>query len=114
MMRKYKLIICALLLTGCITAGEAFQTKHIPDIEKGKTTQKQILQWFGNPDRYGVDDGEITWSYIYLKLSVFSQPIAKDLTVRFDKKGQVSSYSFTTSEDELDLKPAGPGPVPID
>ncbi len=104
-MRNYKLIICALALTGCITAGEAFQTKHVPDIEKGKTSQKQILQWFGTPDRYGVDDGEITWSYIYLKLSVFSQPIAKDLTVRFDKKGQVSSYSFTTSEDELDLKP---------
>ncbi len=103
-MPRIKIIICALALAGCITAGEVFQTKHVPDIEKGKTNQKQIQQWFGNPDRYGVDDGEITWSYIYLILSVFSQPLAKDLTVRFDKKGQVSSYSFTTSEDELDLK----------
>jgi outer membrane protein assembly factor BamE (lipoprotein component of BamABCDE complex) len=95
---------CVVMLFGCITAGKAFDTKNIPRIEKGKTTQKDILQWFGNPDRLGIDDGEITWSYLYLKLSLFSQPTAKDLTVRFDKNGVTSSYSFTTSEDELDLK----------
>ncbi len=100
---KWLSIICAVALAGCITAGEVFETKHVPDIEKGKTARDDILQWFGNPDRYGVDDGEITWSYIYLKISLFSQPIAKDLTVRFDKNWVVSSYSFTTSENELDL-----------
>jgi outer membrane protein assembly factor BamE (lipoprotein component of BamABCDE complex) len=84
--------------------GNAFDTRNIPHIEKGKTTQKEILQWFGNPDRVGIDDGEITWSYIYIELSLFSQPTAKDLTVRFDNNGITSSYSFTTSEDELDLK----------
>ncbi len=105
-MKKYKLlpILMALVLVGCISAGNVFDTKHVPKIEKGKTTQKEILKWFGNPDRLGVDDGEITWSYIYLKISLFSQATAKDLTVRFNKDGSVSSYSFTTSEDELDLR----------
>ena len=97
------LLVFPLVFVGCLSVGNLFDTKHIPDIEKGKTNQQDIQKWFGNPSRLGVDDGEVTWSYTYLKASVFSEAIAKDLTVYFDEDGYVTSFSFSTTEDELEL-----------
>ena len=98
------LFVLTLFFTGCVSVGTSFDTTHIPDVEKGKTGQKEVKAWFGNPERLGVDDGEITWSYTYVKTGVLSGTIAKDLTLTFDKNGYVTSYSFTTTEEELDLK----------
>lgn len=104
-MRNKLLSVIGVLLfvAGCVSAGNLFETKNIPDIKKGETHQKDVIKWFGNPVRTGVDDGEITWSYIYLKITPFTK-IGKDLTLHFDSDGYVSSFSFTTTENELGLR----------
>lgn len=74
-------LVFALLLTGCaapkpvgpaksststIRRGRDFDTSKVKDIQKGKTTTQEIIQWFGQP--YGkkiVSTNQIGWLYAW-------------------------------------------------
>lgn len=70
----------------------------MPAIKIGATTQADIQTMFGPPWRVGIEDGKTTWTYGKYGYSLFSQNTAKDLVVRFDNRGIVSSYSYNTTE----------------
>jgi len=86
------------LLSGCATIGRDFAATEVPKIQIGKTTQTEIMSTFGSPWRTGIEDGKQTWTYGKYHYSVFSEPSAQDLVVRFDDKGIVSSYTYNTTE----------------
>lgn len=50
------LACAAWLATGCftieVTAGNQVPTERVPQIEVGKTTKAEILDWFGAPEDY--------------------------------------------------------------
>jgi hypothetical protein len=50
-------LVCAALLgSGCfsieVTAGNQVPTERVPQIQLGKTTKAEILDWFGAPEDY--------------------------------------------------------------
>lgn len=101
MNRKIFFIIAAgLVLGGCMTIGKPFPVTQVPFIRVGLTTQKDMLETFGNPDRTGLDDGDVTWTYMHYKLRLLGAQDTRDLYVRFNREGTVKSYSFNSSLEE--------------
>lgn len=86
------------VVQGCASAGRDFPMDRVEGIRNGETTQTEILETFGQPWRVGTEDGQATWTYGKYKYRLFGQPSTSDLVVRFDDRGVVSSYSFSTTE----------------
>ena len=87
-------------MLGCATVGAKFPVAPVDDIVIGQTTRADIQRMFGNPWRIGVDDGDTTWTYGHYKYKLFGRARTRDLVLRFDSSGVVSSYSFNTTEHE--------------
>lgn len=94
------LLLVLLFLPSCASVGHDFPVAYVSSIEKGTTTQEQIIARFGEPWRVGVEDGQTTWTYGKYKYRLFGQPSTTDLVIRFKSDGVVSSYSFSTTEYE--------------
>lgn len=99
LMRPLLPLLCGLLLAGCVSAGKDFNVRMVRQIELHQTTRAQIEQMFGPPWRTGVEDGRQTWSYGYYKYGV-SDTLSRDLVIRFDPSGRVSSYTFNSNYPE--------------
>ena len=69
-------------------------------IRLGETTKEDINKILGPPWRTGLEDGNKTWTYGYYKYRLFGESTTRDLVVRFDSDGVVSSYSFNTTDIE--------------
>jgi hypothetical protein len=85
---------------GCASIGSEFPAERVSEIEIGRTTRSEIVSIFGNPWRTGIEDGQVKWTYGRYRVSLFGGGRAKDLAVRFDDKGVVTSYSFNTTEPD--------------
>lgn len=92
------LAMLVMLFSGCATVGRDFPVTRVSDIEIGKTTQEEVRAMFGSPWRIGIEDGQRTWTYGKYSGGIVGQKRAKDLLIRFDDKGVVVSYSFSTTE----------------
>jgi len=95
-------LICA-FTSGCITMGQKFDTRLVPGIVVGKTTQADIQKQFGDPYRTGLENGDLTWTYLHYRLSVFGNQQTTDLYVRFGADHMVKSYALNSNipEDQL-------------
>lgn len=89
-----------LLSAGCATVGRDFPDSLVPRIKIHETTQEQVRSMFGAPWRAGLEDGQRTWTYGRYRYSLFKEASTKDLVIRFDKQGIVSSYTFNTTEHQ--------------
>ncbi|MDT8442258.1 MAG: outer membrane protein assembly factor BamE [Desulfuromonadales bacterium] len=95
--RFLTILLCLLLLTACMTVGREFPVAGVARIEIGKTTRGQIVDLFGTPWRTGIEDGKKVWTYAHYRYGITGQHEARDLVVRFDDQGLVTSYSFSSS-----------------
>ncbi|MGA2090867.1 MAG: hypothetical protein ABSH12_05325 [Endomicrobiales bacterium] len=91
-------LLTLLVFSGCATIGHDFAVPEVQKIQIGKTTQQDILTMFGSPWRTGIEDGKQMWTYGKYHYSLFSEPSAEDLVVKFDAKGVVFSYTYNTTE----------------
>jgi hypothetical protein len=94
------LLAVVLLAGGCASIGSEFPAERVSEIEIGRTTRPEIVEMFGNPWRTGIEDGQVKWTYGRYRVSLFGGGRAKDLALRFDDKGVVTSYSFNTTEPD--------------
>jgi len=92
-------LVCAALV-GCVSVGRDFPAGPVTDLEVGGTTQPEVRERFGEPWRTGFEDGQRTWSYGEYRYSLFGDPLARDLVVKFDDRGVVSSYTYNTTESD--------------
>lgn len=61
-----KLIIAALLLSGCVYTGTNFDESKLVNVHKGETTKQKVISYFGNPSTTTVDsDGNELLMWIY-------------------------------------------------
>ena len=94
--------ITMLFINGCASVGKPFSTEPVSEIVIGKTTQKNIKSVFGDPWRVGLENGKKTWTYGFYQYSLINKTQTKDLVVRFDDQGLVSSYTFnSTNPDDI-------------
>lgn len=85
-------------LSGCATIGRPFLPERIAEIQRGRTTKADLLLMFGTPYRRGVDDGDSTWTYLHYKVKMFGEHVrSRDLYVRFDDAGKVTSFSYNSN-----------------
>lgn len=90
--------LAALLLAACATAGREFPESQVRNVRIGQTTQAQIRSMFGPPWRTGVENGDETWTYGRYRYSLFEPESTSDLKIRFDAKGVVTSYTYSTTD----------------
>jgi hypothetical protein len=95
----------------CATVGRDFPVEPVMEIEIGTTTQADAQRMFGDPWRIGIEDGQRTWTYGLYRYSVFAPAQTRDLKIRFDRSGVVSSYTFDSTHpaDASGRPPAGSG-----
>lgn len=88
-------LFIALGVAGCaIRIGAPFKTDQVPQIRVGTTTQAQVVEYFGQPTSKGVKDGRPLWTYLSARLSLGGTATGTMLSVEFDDRGVVSSYSY--------------------
>ena len=97
------MLVLSLLVAGCITIGEKFRPEAIEQIKPGQTTDKDVLQIFGNPVRTGINDGVREWTYAHYKASAFGKFEGRDLVIKFNSDGTVKSYSYSTTDPKEDI-----------
>ena len=95
MLRRWAGFVLYLLMAGCFYMGRDFSSTAVRNIENSKTTQREIFNNFGEPDRKGLEDGYETWTYSYQYYELGQLRNAKDLYIVFNKDNTVRSYSFT-------------------
>lgn len=100
--------LAIVLFAGCaqlFVVGSDFPSPTRDLIQAGKTTKADLLRFFGEPYQVGIDTGDLTWSWFYGRKHTQGES-TKELTVRFDAKGVVRSYSFRSNlpEDMVRLK----------
>jgi outer membrane protein assembly factor BamE (lipoprotein component of BamABCDE complex) len=87
----------ALGTAACVSVGREFPAEDVTRLEIGSTTQQDVRRIFGTPWRTGIEDGQRTWTYGHYRYSLFGSASTRDLVVRFDASGVVSSYSYNTT-----------------
>lgn len=98
-------VLLCTLLSGCLNVGHPFPTEHVQSIQVGTTTRDDLRGMFGEPWRVGIEDGQHTWTWGRYHYSAFGEASTRDLVVRFDARGLVSSYTFNSTFPE-DLEPS--------
>lgn len=84
-------------MAACITVGHPFPTQGVPSLGIGKSTQADIQKAYGAPFRTGVQDGDVTWTYVNYKLRVFGDQCTQDLVIRFNAGGIVKSFTYNST-----------------
>ena len=107
MRRLTFLLLCLVTLAACggLTIGREFPSPTRETIRGGITAKADLVRLFGEPTQVGIDDGDTTWTWIYVRRTT-DQELTKQLTVRFRNGGVVKAYSYTSNfpEDMRTLK----------
>ena len=93
-------VLIFFFLAGCGTIGRNFDDSQIKSIQNKTTNQSVIIDKFGLPFKEGNENGQTMWTYQFDKWNIFGPDKSKDLVILFDKKNNVSTYRYTTSELE--------------
>lgn len=90
-------------VAACKSVGRQFPFEALDLVVVGETTAQEVRKIFGPPFASGLDNGNLTWTYVNYYVSLFGQIDARDLKFEFDERNRVRSYSFNTSHpDDLD------------
>jgi hypothetical protein len=113
-MRKLFLVVAAISLTACASAGVKVEEAKLKSFEKGKTTASEVVTTLGPPTARSVTaDGITTISYNYASSQIRPAtfiPIVglfaggsdtrhSAVEFKFDKQGLLADY--TSSEGEI-------------
>lgn len=91
-------VVVALFFTSCLTIGAQFPGERITEIRVGATTREEIEKAYGSPTRVGYSSGLVTWTYMDYYASALGTLRLRDLTITFDEKGKVASYTYNTND----------------
>ncbi|HKI49107.1 MAG TPA: hypothetical protein VKA69_07250 [Desulfobacteria bacterium] len=97
----FSALFITMFLAGCGSTGKNFPVTHVNDIQNGKTTQLQILDWFGVAFEEGVRNGNPMWTYqfdTYNSLGI-GKDNSKELVILFDKDHIVQAYRYASNMD---------------
>ncbi len=95
MRAKLACLALVVFLSGCVYLGRDFSTAPVKNIQDNVTTQGDIFNYFGEPERRGLENGYETWTYSYNYWELGQLRDSKELYVVFNKDNTVRSYSFT-------------------
>ena len=85
------------LLVGCVSIGREFPTPTPEMIKNKVTTQAEMLKLFGPPVQAGLEDGDLTWTWLHVRGGAAGETVSKQLHVKFYERGVVKSYSYSSN-----------------
>lgn len=101
-MRVLLITVLALSLGSCATAkfGKKFTSQQVATIQKCRHTRPQLVAYFGEPMREGVQDGYVTltWQWADMKLGAFD---STEESIRKQQQGQGMLVGFFNAKDVL-------------
>ena len=97
---SFMFVFLLFAIVSCATVGYEFPVDAVTQIRLGETTKEDIKNILGTPWRVGLEDCNRTLTYGYYKYRLFGESTTRNLVIRFDSKGVVSSYTFNTSDIE--------------
>ncbi|UCD11955.1 MAG: hypothetical protein JSU88_02385 [Nitrospinaceae bacterium] len=100
-MKHTRILLLAVLsisfMLGCGTVGKNFDSSRVKNIQNKKTTQAEVLDWFGVPFKEGNENGHTMWTYQFDKYKLVGEPESRDLVILFDENQVVKAYRYTSS-----------------
>ena len=111
--KNFIFLILLLVLFGCATSsyisGRDFDMSKVEKIEKGVTTQNEIINWFGQPQSKSLMYNSEIWTYMYMysqakatsyifNMDVQGQSNYKSLSITFDTNKIVQGVSYQASD----------------
>lgn len=88
-------VLFVALTIGCGTVGKNFDSSRVKNIQNHKTTQSDILDWFGVPYKEGTENDHTMWTYQFDKWKAIGENESKDLVILFDDNNVVKAYRYT-------------------
>ena len=96
--RIFLLALCLLPLgIGWGTVGKNFDSAKVKNIQNNKTTQLEILDWFGVPYKEGKENNHILWTYQLDSWQAIGEGQSKGLVILFDDNNIVKAYRYESS-----------------
>jgi outer membrane protein assembly factor BamE (lipoprotein component of BamABCDE complex) len=102
MLRNIIVLLFAMTVVACASAGRSIDRSHLGDIKDGVQNKEQIRSWFGQP--YTMKTGLTghpkrcveRWTYEFAKARGFGTVTYSEiLVVDFDTKGKVCDHAFS-------------------
>ena len=103
-MKKLGLVLIAIVLTACASAGRKVDTAYVDQVKNGVQDEAQIRAWFGEP--YSIQDplqghpsGCVKrWTYEYAEARGFGTvTYSEKLVIDFDEQGLVCDNAYVKS-----------------
>ncbi|MFS7357641.1 hypothetical protein [Rahnella inusitata] len=95
-----KLLILGFLifgLSGCATVGNQITDQQVSQIQKGVTTEQNLINYFGKPYAVIVDaEGNKSLVWTYAQATAFTVGQGRSLSVKLDKSGIVENYILSS------------------
>ena len=104
------IVLVSWLILSCATTyklGKPYTTEHVSKIVIGKTTESDILTYFGDPWKTGIANGNVVYIYCYEEI-IFHHDDSVDqngntLIIEFDENNLVKYFYFNIPGKEPDL-----------
>ena len=104
------IVLALVLFTFCATTykiGKQYSTEHVMNIICGKTSENDIINFFGDPWKKGILNGNVVYVYCYEEV-IFHHDDSIDkngntLIIEFDENQLVVNYYFNIPGKEFSL-----------
>ena len=109
-MKKVIFLAVAIALTGCtytaqMTSDNQYPAYKIVEIQKGKSTEQDLIRLFGQPtDKSVVDEHYVTWFYSYRECSAFTSNSVLHVLLILMRDGVVVDYDESASPVNTSLQ----------
>lgn len=81
------------LVAGCASRGHDFDSSKVSQIQKGKTTEADLVALLGEPTNRQNRNGQTTLVWMYSHTNGFGSTGAKSVTASLDSSGRVEDYT---------------------
>jgi len=95
------IILVSIFFAHCVTTykiGKQFSTENVAKIVIGKTTEQDILAFFGDPWKIGILNGNVVYTYCYEEWAFQRDDTIEKrgdtLVIEFDANKKVKNYYF--------------------
>lgn len=85
------LLLAMIAPLGCSTAGTRFDTSNVSKIVKGRTTKKDLREYFGNPLRTEDSPKGEVWTYTYVETHSTAAGALGHVTIGVDQSETVAN-----------------------
>jgi len=104
----YLYFVLLFVVCHCASVGKQFDTKKIDQIQTCKTTEAELVEWFGDPYQRGNQNGAPTMQWLYVYMNGLGGHETQGLAVALNSRRVVVNYQYNSQAalNTTDICPA--------